>query len=282
MALFDQVLLTVDFDRTFTDPNSVIPARNLEAVQYFTENGGAFTINTGRGVGVFWHYLDKLPVNAPYLLYNGAVIYENGKFLDCQTIDLDMWDTIRTVANLFPDMNLEIQGTKTHYLVNQRPEMIPFYDAQNWLHEEAVFDADIGPFIKFALFGRAKGTSVGEMFSATEEERARFDEAEQTLNQLFGDKVDICRAATRIIDVQAKGVSKGNAARKLLKMLNRQILVCVGDADNDLAMLNSADFAYCPADSILAGQYETVCPCAEGSVADVIYKKIPEILNIQP
>lgn len=282
MALFDQVLLTVDFDRTFTDPNSAIPAQNLEAVQYFTENGGAFTINTGRSVGVFWHYLDKLPVNAPYLMYNGAVIYEKGKFLDCQTIDLDMWQTIRTVADLFPDMNLEIQATDTHYLVNQRPEMIKFYDAQNWLHKEAVFGADIGPFIKFALFGRAQGTSVGEMFSATEEELVRFDEAEQTLRQLFGDKVDICRAATRIIDVQAKGVSKGNAARRLQKMLNRKILVCVGDADNDVAMLNEADYAYCPADSILAGQYETVCSCAEGAVADVIYKKIPAILNIHP
>ena len=44
-------------------------------------------------------------------------------------------------------------------------------------------------------------------------------------------------------------------------------------------MLDGADYAFCPSDAILADQYENVCPCAEGAVADVIYEKIPEILK---
>ena len=63
--------------------------------------------------------------------------------------------------------------------------------------------------------------------------------------------------------------------------LGRKILVCVGDARNDLTMLEGADFAFVPADAVLRDQFPNVCPCGEGAVADVIYEKIPEILKNQ-
>ena len=75
-------------------------------------------------------------------------------------------------------------------------------------------------------------------------------------------------------------MSKIKAARKLQHRLGKKLLVCVGDAENDISMLDGADYAYVPADALLKDRYETVCPCAEGAVADVIYKKIPEILKI--
>ena len=50
MAKFSDVLLTSDYDRTLTAPDASIPEKNLEAIRYFMENGGAFTINTGRTV----------------------------------------------------------------------------------------------------------------------------------------------------------------------------------------------------------------------------------------
>ena len=46
MGLFSDVLLTVDFDRTLTAPDSTIPERNIEAIRWFIDNGGAFTVNT--------------------------------------------------------------------------------------------------------------------------------------------------------------------------------------------------------------------------------------------
>ena len=94
--------------------------------------------------------------------------------------------------------------------------------------------------------------------------------------------VELFRACARILDIHAKGVSKANAARSLQKQLGKKILVCVGDADNDILMLDNADFAFCPADGIVADRYETVCDCAKGAVADVIYKKIPQILHNHP
>lgn len=37
MGKFSDVLLTVDYDRTLTAPDSSIPERNLEAIRYFME-----------------------------------------------------------------------------------------------------------------------------------------------------------------------------------------------------------------------------------------------------
>ena len=70
--MFSDVLMTVDFDRTFTGPDSKIPQRNLDAVAFFMDNGGTFTINTGRSVSSFKKHLGKVPVNAPILMYNGS------------------------------------------------------------------------------------------------------------------------------------------------------------------------------------------------------------------
>lgn len=278
--MFSDILLTVDFDRTLTAPDSTIPRRNLDAIKYFTENGGAFTMNTGRSVATFWKYLDTLPVNAPFLLYNGSAAYEKGELSLLRPIRLDVWQTMDTMRKLFPEMNLEIQGTRVHHLVDTTPEMVALYEAMQWRYEHAVRGSQIEPFIKFALFGNPTEPTVANMFTGTPEELLRFDEAEETIRRLYGDKVEVFRAAPRIIDVHAKGVSKDNAARALQKKLGRKILVCVGDARNDISMLDGADYAYCPSDAELADRYENVCDCASGAVADVIYKKIPEILGI--
>ena len=80
----------------------------------------------------------------------------------------------------------------------------------------------------------------------------------------------------------AKGSSKLNSARQLRKDLGRKLLICVGDAENDISMLDGADYAFCPSDGVIANCNTNVSPCADGTVADVIYKKIPEILANQP
>ena len=282
MGIFKDVLLTVDFDRTLTGPDGNIPQRNLDAIDYFMKNGGSFTVNTGRSTSTFWKYLDTLPVNAPFLLYNGSAAYKDGQLSQCVEIDLDVWQTMEQVHKLFPDMNLEIQGVKSHYLIDPHPGMVALYENLQWRYKIAQWGEDVGPFLKFSLFGKPEKPVVGDLFEGSAEEFARFEQAEKILRDLYGDVVEVFRAAPRIIDVHAKGVSKIRAARKLQETLGKAILVCVGDAENDLTMLDGADYAFCPSDGVVAARYPNVCPCGEGAVADVIYKKIPEILGLQP
>ena len=282
MALFDDVLLTVDYDRTLTGPDSVVPQRNWEAIDYFVKNGGTFTMNTGRSTTTMRELLYTLPNNAPLLLYNGSAAWDKDHLIDLKIIDLPLWEVLDAIGEAFPEMNLEIQAVDNHYLLNPREEFVALYDKMRWGWAEAEHGKDYGPFIKFASYGPVRKPFMSNMYECSHEDQARFDALDAFIRQRWGDKVEVFRAAPRIIDVHAKGVSKGVAAVQLKEKLGKKILVCVGDADNDITMLDAADYAFCPADGVVAARYENVCNCGDGAVADVIYKKIPEILGILP
>ncbi len=279
MALFSDVLLTVDYDRTLTAPDSSVPEKNIEAIRYFMKNGGMFTINTGRSVPMTAVF--RVPVNAPLLLYNGSAAYdtEKNEFEFTHEIHMDLWETIRKCESWFPDLTVEVQGIKAHYRFRENPAWDAFCDNNQCAHSFARPGDDLGPFLKFSLYGEMRDNTVASLFSGTAEEIRRIDEVEQILKEQFADCCEVFRAASRIIDVHAKGVSKGRSALELKKRLGRKILVCVGDAENDLPMLYAADYAFCPADGCIADRFQNVCQCGDGAVAAVIYEKIPEILK---
>lgn len=279
--MFSDVLLTVDYDRTLTAPDSTIPERNLEAIRYFIANGGAFTINTGRSIPMTKVFRDKVPVNAPLLLMNGSVTYDphNGR-IEAVCIQRDQGKTIRRVMELLPDMTVEIQGMDAHYIFEEDPIWDAFTERNNCAWGHAQPEDDLGSFVKFTVYDKLKTSFLADLYDTTEEEIARIDRAEALLLREFGDVCAVFRAAPKILDVHAKGVSKAKSARALQEKLGRKILVCVGDGENDLPMLQAADFAFTPSDAIVAKHFPNVCPCGEGAIADVIYEKIPEILKI--
>ena len=192
---------------------------------------------------------------------------------------MDMWQTVRECLELFPDLTVEVQGVDAHYRFTDNPAWDAFCDHQPCARGYARPGDDLGPFLKFSFYGRITDVTVAHLYESTPEEKARMDQVERMLNEKYGDFCEVFRAATRIIDVHAKGVSKARSARELQQRLGRKILVCVGDAHNDLSMLHDADCAFVPADGVIASEFPNVCECGKGAVADVIYEKIPEILE---
>ncbi|MBQ7330632.1 MAG: HAD-IIB family hydrolase [Oscillospiraceae bacterium] len=280
MGLFDQVLLTVDYDRTLTGPDSAVPQKNLEAIGYFMENGGAFTLNTGRSLPYAREVLANVPRNAPALVYNGSVAVDaDGSIRFCQTIDLPVEQTMEKVCQAFPDLNVVVQGLEAHYHFQPEDYWKNYVPKPGSIHRWAEKGMDYGPFIKFNVYGGKEGDGIYRLFTGTEEEIRRMDEAVAWLEENYGDKLVVFRSGARLLNVHAKGVSKLTGARKLQKLLGKQILVCVGDEGNDLPMLEGADYAFCPADGNLAHLFPNVCNCADGAVAEVIYEKIPDILK---
>ena len=221
MGIFSDVLLTVDYDRTLTAPDSSIPERNLEAIRYFMENGGAFTVNTGRSVPMTRAFRDIVPVNAPLLLYNGSAAFDlrENRLTFCHAIDLDLWETVRRCEELFPDLTVEVQGVEAHYRFSENPAWDAFSDHQLCARAFARPGEDLGAFLKFTLYGEFRDVTVASLFEGTPREILRMDEAEQRLRMEFGHKCEVFRAAARIIDIHAKGVSKARSARELQKHL---------------------------------------------------------------
>lgn len=281
MGIFDGILLATDYDRTLTDPNSVIPQRNLDAIRYFIDQGGAFTISTGRSVPMTAPWPRDLPLSAPLILYNGAAAYDrdSGEFLFTHPIAADQAQLVAEIQSLLDGEILELQGYDAHYTFSEQPAWMAFYNNVGCPAGYCQPDADLGKLLKLSILGPITSPTVSDLFRPDPAVTTRYDRLEEALRSRLSDVLGIMRPGSCIIDMQAPGVSKGSAARQLQEHLGRSVLVCVGDERNDIAMLDAADFAYCPSGSILDGQYETVCPCGEGSVADVIYEKIPQILE---
>ena len=53
----------------------VAPA-NLTALEYFTREGGIFTVATGRAHPTFAPHARCAPINAPVVLSNGSALYD--------------------------------------------------------------------------------------------------------------------------------------------------------------------------------------------------------------
>ena len=280
--MFSDILLTVDFDRTLTATDSTIPERNLEAIRYFMAHGGIFTVNTGRSVPMSRGRLLDVPVNAPLLLYNGSAAYDKdrGMLTQVRPIDLDI-GVLQDLQRQFPGLNVEVQAVDAHYLLKKDAGWEAYCDHNGCAWRYADVREIPGPFVKFAFYGQFHDRTVAGMYEATAEELAEVEEAIVYMKDRFP-RLEIFRACARIVDFHAKGCSKLRAARDLQKTLGRKLLVCVGDAENDLTMLEGADYAFCPADGVVADRFPKVCECDRGAVADVIYEKIPEILGLQP
>lgn len=281
MGKFSNILLTVDFDRTLTAPDTTIPQRNVDAIRYFMDNGGAFTINTGRSLPMMEKIMERISVNAPLLLYNGSAAYDWQKkeFTFQHPIDLDWFQTVRRCMELVPELTVEIQGVDAHYALVRSRMWETFTESNSCRWSYATRQTPMEPFLKFSAYGPVSQNNVSHLFEATEQQLAQMDQAVELLQREFAEKAVVIRAGNRIIDIHCKGVSKGRSARELQQQLGRKILVCVGDGQNDVSMLDEADYAYCPGDAVVRERYENVCDCASGAVADVIYKKIPEILE---
>ena len=279
MALFSDILLTVDYDRTLTDTNGQVPQRNLEAIRYFMDNGGAFTVNTGRSLPQSADILRNVPMNAPFLCYNGGLAIDGEKIIFQYPIDLPLEETLQGVCKAFPDLNVDLHGVSAHVGFQPVGCWDTYYAARKCNYFLSGEGKDYGPFLKFNVYGELRDDTFYQVFSGTPEEISQIDEAEKWIKQTYGDKIVVFRAGARVLNIHAAGVSKIRAARDLQERLGRKILVCVGDAENDLPMLEGADYAFSPSDSAMAKRFPNACPCDEGTIADVIYEKIPAILK---
>lgn len=284
MADFSNVLLAVDFDRTLTDRHSQIPQNNLDAIRAFTAQGGTFTVATGRSVPMFRHYQALVPVNAPFILYNGAACYDYRTETLTQTVPIPDGESIlRELLTDYPMLWTEIQGIDYHYLFGDCPMRDEYYR----FNDAAATHTDVEhlpkPLLKFAMYGNFVAPTVASLFEDELQELPMINRITDELLKRYGDRLTVDRAAPRIIDLQDKTVSKGSAARKLADQLGKTVLVCAGDAKNDISMLRAADLAYVPSDcspEVAALGFRTVCPCTDGAIAGLISRLEDDLSSI--
>lgn len=261
MGIFSNVLFAADYDLTITARDGSIPEANIAAVRRFMEGGGIFTVATGRSRLPLANDPERIMTNAPHIIANGAAAGDaNGaNWSFCSELPDDYADLVGEVLTCYASVRAEVHAFG-------RPPL--GFQSDSAEEREAFLSllrCDELPRPLLKLCFRVPADSDGA--------ESLIDGLQDFLITSYGGEYNIERPSPHIVEAQRSGTSKGIAARKLAEMYGRKVLVCVGDAKNDLSMLEQADVAYIPADadrSLFGRGFRTAAACSDGTIASIV------------
>ena len=73
---FNKVIIMTDLDGTLLTDDKQILQKDLDAIKRFRKGGGLFTVATGRGYAMARRIVDKLKLDMPAVIFNGASVYD--------------------------------------------------------------------------------------------------------------------------------------------------------------------------------------------------------------
>ena len=261
LGKFEGVLLASDFDDTLVDGNCVLSPGNRAALAYFLREGGRFTVATGRARRTFAPYAHTVPINAPVILSNGALLYD---FAAGRTVvDLPLPETaaadLAQLCAVLPQIGVEtyhgddvyifrpnaftqrhVERVRTTWTQRDLPDM-----PQPW--SKAVIQADYASLLA----------------------------AQKYLLDRWPDRYEVIFSNAVLLECTAKTATKGGMVLKLAQRLGvgREHIYCVGDNQNDIPMLAVSAVPFAPANcaqEVRAWGAVLLSSCDEDCVAQVI------------
>ena len=228
---FSGYLLVSDMDATLLSSDHSISEKNRNAIKYFTDNGGLFTVATGRMVDAVKSYIPNLHINAPAVLHNGAKLYDfkNDTVIFEKFIEENRKNAIRRVHDDFPEVGLEVYSNEIVYVYRKCEETKRFLTRNYEVVYELPENVWNEPWIKVLLIG----------------EKELLDKYEPIYRKNY-DSGYAVRSGDRYLDVVANGVSKGKGVQTLMENLGIETkkVVVVGDNMNDISMLSVAGTSF--------------------------------------
>lgn len=273
MGKFSNVCFASDFDHTLTGLDNRVRQNNIDAIRYFMEEGGVFTVASGRSIPMFRGRSGLVPVNAPCILYNGAACYDfrSGQLHFLHPMDDVVCRLVKAARAFDPELYVEVQGVDTHYVLDGGTFRDQFLRAEGVEPVHCNLSQVPQPWMKVTVCS-VGGYVLDTADKVSPEEHAKVAALVARLTEVAEGRCYVTRSLSRVVEIGPVGCGKGQAARDLANQFGRKILACAGDAPNDLTMLREADFAFTPAehDPGLSGDFIETCVCDEGCVADAI------------
>lgn len=268
MGLFSGCLFACDIDGTLMI-NGVINPRNIERVKFFTDEGGHFSISTGRSVGAVAPVLDKIKHISPSVVANGCMIYdyESKKIVEQLFLPAEDYRLAKMVLDSGLDVGIEVHSGEKVMTLHENEETRD-HQKYEWLESVSVsFEEAVRYRWNKAVYLSGSQRDFEEIKRMLTEEPSGSDFS-VTSAVLYGRK--------RVYYEQfPKGVSKASALDRLCKILEvkKGGFFAMGDYYNDIEMIKKADISAVPAG---APQEVAACAdfragkCEDGAVADFI------------
>ncbi len=247
MARYDGILLCSDFDGTMFC-NDRISKENSRAIKYFQENGGTFTIASGRFPEYFTRHLDMVVPNTYIIGLNGAVIFDHktGKRVFSEAMP-------RGSQQLAEKIFLDNAGIN-------RMEMFSFNTSYSFTRVTWSGGAEIDELSKVVFFVNEKDSDLIK---------------ERIMRLADPSMYEVSRSWINGIELLSSRNTKGKAVRRLAKLLGSRAerVICIGDYENDISMIEEADIGYAvgnAADAVKAAADRVTVPCDRHAIERII------------
>jgi Cof subfamily protein (haloacid dehalogenase superfamily) len=262
---YSQWLLVSDIDGTLNNKKRKLPHKNKVDIQRFVENGGNFTLCSGRNLkSLSSHYLN-LGISTPAICMNGAGIYDfsNGKTLYYSTITPEGEKAVVDILKKFKFVQLTVFDMNTLYRYKRGCVYGLFVSCLDKIPRvlcKKETDLPTGNWGKVTLFSFPFICKKIEKYIKNSE-----------LNNLF----ECVYTSPITLELLNKGVNKGTGVEKLAEIMgiSPENIAAIGDYYNDEAMLKSVSHPACcgqaPDDLKSLCEYVT-CHCNDGAVSDFI------------
>jgi Cof subfamily protein (haloacid dehalogenase superfamily) len=220
-------LFITDLDGTLLNSKQEISMVNKNAIKEFQENGGLFTIATGRMEKAVETFVKELNINIPMILYNGAKVVcpLSGETLMEKHLDTPI-EVIQKVNELAKNEVGVLFYQDKEVFTTTKNKYIYEYEEKEKVTVEINEDVFLKPITKVLLIGECE----------------KLKSLETTIHN-WNVPVDLIYSEATYLEILPLGSSKGEAVRFLKKHLNHSTMytICIGDNLNDLSMLHEAD-----------------------------------------
>ena len=227
MKKFKGFTIVSDMDGTLLDDGKRISPENRKAILYFIENGGNFSIASGRIFSRLRMYHKSIQVTLPVITMNGMMIqdFESGEVLYSEKLDQTAKDYTKAIIARYPHLGLEIYTGNTVRFIQRNRHIDKHISDEGFQLEVCSLD-DVKDEWHKVLFGCDENLL----------------EIIQREFPYMREKVHFTKSDAHFYEILAKGANKGNALRHLaeLKGLDPARIIAVGDNVNDVEFIEEA------------------------------------------
>ena len=253
-----KIYMVSDLDNTLLNSQKQISKKNLEAIQKFVDAGNYFGIATGRSYESAEEYVRQLSLYGPSILCNGTMLMDKQKNLvhENKKAKEKLLPFFEAVKKALPKAAIKI------FLIDR------FVDVSG--REDAFRLQDDYP----AEPRKVKDLMHDKWYKALIIEKENQALAYQLSQEYLDDQYYCMFSDKNLMEIMPSGVSKGQALKQLAEEY-QCFSVAIGDYENDMEMIEMADFGVAVAnalDCVKAKAKYISKHHDEDAIADVIEK----------
>lgn len=238
MKKFQGMLLLSDMDGTILNDKKEISQENKDAVKYFTENGGYFSLATGRSKRSMDYYVEELHINAPVVVYNGSGVYDfkNERYIFEKNMNETCVEFVRDMCGKFSYLAAEVYLKESEFVVQPNDLAVRhFVNIRLPMIEKRPEEIEL-PWVKVNFVAP----------------KDKVDEVENYARSAWKDKWFYQRSGSSFFEAMSVGVDKGTGALAVCDYMgvDRKFLFTAGDHMNDIELIEAAGISFCPENSV--------------------------------